>query len=871
MTNPTKPGLLSKSSRHNNEKSSPAVVVHHYYSIMQQEKSTARRTRDVLRRGNENSQSSTVSFRNGDSLDVIDSLTHGFPAAGGEGRPSLLSTRRGVHDSDFVGFDFESFRNLDDAIAQAVRNSLRDVQTEHAASLDAASIRDLQSAGSTRYDGDSCFESFRNLDHAINHAMQNSLNDMGGGPQAGTTPCNMECMGQLLENVAIDRAMQLQELKEHGCSSFESLRDLKRAMQASMQVLDDLLQEEAVDDILREEQHDKGVKARTKYSGMTFITNDNTPWREYGCSSLESYRDLKQAMESSMQGRDEKEGSDTLHAIVAGGRGSSFNENVPHTGPVMNSEEQNEEETPRKRLPSRRRMIQDNTKNQSQRCLHASFSAISTFPAQDLKHSLHTSMKAMQGGLSDSFRESLAALNGNLDEAEAFQKALRLSAEEEIDYLRVQQDSDILVGWRSSVSVEMNDEEEMSDEVVKEAYNRNCSENVDSPTLHGDDKVEENETSCHRERCRTTIKIATMLESLRRNRDSLQDDIAEHNDEGYTEKAQLKKLSNLHGSSAADPTDEDPILLMESLTTSKREKKKKNTNDLSNKNRKRKTQLTRIAIDDNGDLKNESTKDNIGKSSAPNERSLEIDEVHTTRGVEKKASLDERIAHKKKSSYPDDENAKDFERKKNTLTFDERILLKNMKEKPKNEPEGRVRRSSSSSIGNDQLVNCCASLKKSYSSSTISTNLENDKNLPPQEKCDDRQKEADNKNSLGLHNSGVHRKKHAAKKLQRLNSLDDDPNINDKVITQKKREKKSNQIVEPNERRSQESAVAVSSPPEVTSHDIRFGPNDMLEDDPLKIIDRLMDDKKKRGKDRGGGERGLKCRTALAVKKLFSL
>jgi len=135
----------------------------------------------------------------------------------------LLSTRRGVHDSDNAGFEIESFRNLDDAIAQAMRNSLCDVQTADAASLDAASIRDLQSVASLRSGGDSCFKSFRNLDHALKLAMQNSLNDLGGRPQAVTTPCNVESMVQSLENGAINRAKQLNDLKVHGYNSFESL------------------------------------------------------------------------------------------------------------------------------------------------------------------------------------------------------------------------------------------------------------------------------------------------------------------------------------------------------------------------------------------------------------------------------------------------------------------------------------------------------------------------------------------------------------------------------------------------------------------------------------------------------------------------
>jgi hypothetical protein len=241
------------------------------------------------------------SFRNGnDSMEFMEDYVM-------DKRHQALVRQSDSHSGREV-----SFRNLQDVIERTKRTSLRDMKKD-----------------TCHDEGGAVFESFRNLNDAIQQAMDNSIRGINSSGEKSADSILLE-EGDSSSDTDDDRVanlpdrrsfMKTSSWKKYGCSSEQSYRDLKMAMQASLEDVQCDSQEEGpksihverggrrrsiIDDLMDEGTSDERMDApavdeiRELPIDRNVPSNRRSSWMKHGCNSEQSYRDVKMALEAPM-------------------------------------------------------------------------------------------------------------------------------------------------------------------------------------------------------------------------------------------------------------------------------------------------------------------------------------------------------------------------------------------------------------------------------------------------------------------------------------------------------------------------------------------------------------------------------------------
>ena len=692
-------------------------------------------------------------------------------------------------------------------------------------------------------------------------------------------------------------AKEKEEWRKAGCSSEQSYRDLKLAMNASVEdivfVPDDEFNS-SISSVDFNIDNKQGYKQDVKPSG-----GRKDPWAQHGCSSEESYRNLKVAMAASAQDLDSRI-AQKLHKPVRDLKSTEDKDLDAKIAEKLKKEQSKTASTSTGRRAARKKKM----------ALSASAVVASSEVDFDLKRAIYTSMKDMSS-ISDSFRKDLLHVNGNVNEEEALQRAMEMSKNETpkgdtafdselqraIDTSKneplkansVHKSSTKYGGGMGDLEKKEEAQQIKSTNFIKKGRMSLFSGGTKTsdkqpaskvpPNAAEDDKLKENLNEKAQLKGAKSVyeDPLLMMESLTINakRDKKKNSPGElgggkdSSKNGIAENVTMSKRSSVPELDSSEKDDvqkglvedkADPVLMMDQLKHARRDRKKKKKDDIrSRKEGKDKSK--------NEGTENDETKHRSKEYTVPQ---IEGDsgEAPPTNVSMRRLLLDEKVQMKKMASISNMNMEGTISKKvpedsmdTSNLTLEEKIAMKT-----KGEKKQRTRRKSGKSSLFSSLKLSGASLetllmsnrsdkdeKKGRSKSrskSRSKGYESDYNERTMSKKKGRSKSR-SKSAPDDYESDRNERAVSRRKGRSKSAPDDTESDHNEKTSKKKGQRKSSDDFgsDHNEKTMSTDGLSASEKDAEAAH-LR-GLN-MVEDDPLMMIDHMMDDMKKNDKGRSG-------------------
>ena len=524
-------------------------------------------------------------FCNGHTMELVDEIiessriaidyihdTSVQPISSGENSTSVIEKSNKADDISFCS---------PDVIDQIKQTSVKDMRTQHT----------IGESGNTR---GAVFESFRNLDEPIRQAIQNSLDDVGGD--------HLDTLEESLDRRSVMQKTKTASWTELGCNSELSYRNVKMALQASLDdvqivgkeigshidkrdkrrsILDDMLDEGAVaEDVTSRyaEVVDVKIADSVNHDEISHCMNDLSDrraasWKKHGCTSEQSYRILKQVMNASLD--DVSYSNDRVRRVSdtekRGEKCSIWDDMLVEEALESTDDKNILEATSNDRRDSWAKHGCDSAKSYQnlKQAMEASIQDLDVEIAQCLAakydepvcRSMRSEKKEYKPEIAPSIEltskkgcERKVAMDASMNEIGGISKSLRddLSG---VNDKTFQQITHTYKGHDDALTYMVGDEKR--DSVKSEQYD------VLLKYDNKDGVSQKNHSS-------TNNKTATMFFRKKalttQNLETADDNQDKKLIENYAEEAQLRKLNAFH---------QDPLLIMDSFNDAKKDKKKK--------------------------------------------------------------------------------------------------------------------------------------------------------------------------------------------------------------------------------------------------------------------------------------------------------